>query len=311
MQRMPAIRVGLWASCLAVSGACAELRPSRGDAPDGAPVFNLEYDPEPVLPRQPRQFRIELMRGGCRGDCPSYSVGIDQDGAVSFFAQRCVTRPGSFRLQVEPADARAVYDALIDARYPSFGDRYVDVADGCELVSDAPSQLWKVRADGRSKSLKHYLGCRGIEGLEALRDVQQELLERAGVQAQLEPSYAQCEAGLQRIPDSRFLVDVGGEALGVLQVRAMYGAPRFFELYDCSGALAARGDAHSERARIVLLGAERSTITLPRRLGEAASLILDLEEPPLGDVALPPRSGRALREQGDVEFTLSPGESCD
>jgi hypothetical protein len=76
----------------------------------------------------------------------------------------------------------------------------------------------------------------------------------------------------------------------------------------------AHGDAHTERARIVLLDVERETITLPRRLGEAASLILDFEEPGQRrseSPAIMPESGRALREQGDIEFALEPGESCE
>jgi hypothetical protein len=316
MQCIATRRVGLLAVCVAVSAACAEIRDSGGDppSPGPAPALSLEYDPEPVLPRQPRQFEIELTRGACHGDCPSYRAAIDQDGKVSFFGQRCVVRPGSSRRQVEPEDARAVYDALIAARYPSFGDRYVDEADGCQLVSDAPTQLWKVRADGRYKSLKHYAGCLGVEGLEMVRAVERLLLERADLLDDLEPAYPQCDSGSHRIPDSRFVMRVDDVALGVLQVRVMYGAPRFFELFDCSSALLARGDAHSERARIVLLDGGRGTITLPRRLGEAASLILEFEEPGqrrFDSPAIMPESGHALREGGDIAFTLQAGDSCE
>ncbi len=85
-------------------------------------------------PAQPSAYRIGASGGQCLGDCPVYSVELDQTGRVRYFGGLCTVRPGSFTKQVPPADARMLYDALAATQFWRLGDRYATEQDGCPMV---------------------------------------------------------------------------------------------------------------------------------------------------------------------------------
>lgn len=303
-------RLALFASTLIVgSTACGD-----GDVPPthvipSQPALAGQPPPEHVLPEHPKAFRVELSGGYCFGSCPSYDLSIDQDGYVSFVGEGCLVRPGVWERRVPKEDARAVYDALFATRYEQLNDRYEQEADGCSLITDAPTVTWKIVGDGKKKGLRHYMGCLGVDEdaldeVEALRPFVQ---EKARVLELMETD-KNCLSASRRIPAASFRLSRNGSALGVLQVTAMYEAPRFFELRDCAGATLARGDARNQGGRLILLEEDRRTILLPADLGVAASILLELD--PDASSALPTRA-RALRDDEDIGFELSVGTACD
>jgi hypothetical protein len=317
-------RLAIFQASLAVLAlACDVADDVEPTESPGEPALSNDGGANAVLPGDPDFFRIELSSGPCLGDCPTYSMSIDSDGAVSFVGERCLLRPGVSEKQVSPEDARAVYDELMATDFRTLGDRYLDEEHGCMLATDQPTTLWKVFADGKKKSLKHYRGCAGVEGLDEVDAVRQHMHRRADVLEELK-THARCDDESNRIPETSFRLSRAGVALGVLQIKTMYEAPRYFELRDCAGELLALGDARTERGRVVLLEADRGRITLPAELGEAASLLLEFGETTADAFREPvlPTSGRALRVEArgsareqnddeDVEFELTVATSCE
>jgi Domain of unknown function (DUF6438) len=287
-------------------------QPPRTTLP-GEPALEGQAAAQRLLPEHPKAFRIELWGGSCLGSCPTYSMSLDQDGYVSFVGEGCLLRPGVWERSVARADARAVYDALLATPFDSLGDRYETEADGCTLITDAPTTVWKVVADGKKKNLKHYGGCLGVdeEKLKEVEAIRSFMQERAQVLDVLETDKG-CPFQFNRIPAATFRMSRAGTALGMVQVTAMYEAPRYFELRDCAGAVLAKGDARIQGGRLILLEENRGTITLPGELGSAASLLLELATPPGSSrEPLVPTQARALRDDEDLVFDLVVASSCE
>jgi hypothetical protein len=293
--------------------ACGDADHPAAVSRPGEPALEGQAAPQRLLPERPKVFRIELSAGSCLGSCPTYSMSLDQDGYVSFVGEGCLLRPGVWERRIAKADARAVYDALLATSFDSLGDRYEREEDGCMLITDAPTTVWRVVADGKKKTLKHYGGCLGVaeEKLAEVEAIRPLMQERAEVVDLLETD-SRCPFQVNRIPAATFRMSCDGVALGVVQVTAMYEAPRYFELRDCAGAVLAKGDARVQGGRLILLEQDRTTITLPGELGSAASLLLELATPPDSSrEPLVPTQARALRDDEDLVFDLMVASSCE
>ncbi|MFT3886113.1 MAG: DUF6438 domain-containing protein [Flavobacteriales bacterium] len=89
-----------------------------------------------------------LERTPCFGACPSYRVSIGRNGSATYLGQRFAPREGNFTGQV-PAN---IMGLLVDrAQEIGFFDLQ-DVYDG--PVTDLPSIIIRVNADGRDKKVK-------------------------------------------------------------------------------------------------------------------------------------------------------------
>jgi hypothetical protein len=290
---------------LTTLAACNEPETGASGAPDSG-----QPEPEASLPTQPDTFKIALAGTPCFGSCPTYSASLDQDGNVTFIGERCAARPGVFSLNVGKKEARTVYDALIASEYASLGDRYTQEEDGCDVYTDSPTYRWNVSADDKQKPLERYAGCEGVDGLEEVDAVMAVFHEHAQTLRFLEPNPFNCDYGDTNVEDVSLRLSHAGTPYALLKISAPTRWKGSFELEDCSGTLLAHGDVQSESRRWVLLSEDRTPLVLPGDVGEAGSLVVDLEPVPFGKPAMI-RDVRALRTEDSVTFEHTVASSCD
>jgi hypothetical protein len=116
---------------------------------------------------------ISLERTPCFGFCPSYSVSIAADGAVTYNGQRFVRVTGEQHGQADPAALAALRQHILAADFFNLQDQYR------ARVTDLPSARVTVERDGASKSVLDYGG--EMVGMpHAVREIQQEIDRVAG-----------------------------------------------------------------------------------------------------------------------------------
>jgi len=117
-----------------------------------------------------RLERLTLHRADCFGECPAYTVTVESDGQVGFEGGRfaAVTQA---RDRVSALELNALTDALNEKRFVDFNDRYEKREDGCQdVASDAQTVTLTVDFDGRSKTVRHYLGCRARQWIPPVNE---------------------------------------------------------------------------------------------------------------------------------------------
>lgn len=121
----------------------------------------------------PPDTLITLERTRCYGMCPSYKITISADGSVIFEGRHFVKETGIAKSTISEEQLRELLAAFEEINYFRLRDRYEDDGDGCVgVVTDHPSAFTSIRIHGKSKSVKHYLGCRGVQGLEELKKLE-------------------------------------------------------------------------------------------------------------------------------------------
>lgn len=122
----------------------------------------------------PQDTLITLERTVCYGTCPSYKLTISADGSVLFEGLRFVKKVGTVESTISQEALRALIERFEKINYFHLRNRYEDSGDGCEgAVSDGPSAITSIRINGKSKSVRHYYGCRGIDVLAELTKLEQ------------------------------------------------------------------------------------------------------------------------------------------
>jgi hypothetical protein len=103
------------------------------------------YDPQSVV--------IRLERGPCYGSCPVYGVTLYGDGTVRYDGKDHVRVRGSQTAVIAPGAVRSLVEEIERSGFYSMNDAYTQVS-----ITDAPSAVVYVAADGRKKQVSHYLG---------------------------------------------------------------------------------------------------------------------------------------------------------
>lgn len=115
--------------------------------------------PPPARGVVERFERVRLERSTCYGTCPAYAVTLESNGQVTFEGIRFV-RAMSGQSVIGPGRIRAVREALDVAQFRTMREQYATTADGCEdVATDLPTVTLSVTIDGRTKTVRHYLGC--------------------------------------------------------------------------------------------------------------------------------------------------------
>ena len=96
---------------------------------------------------------IHLERGPCYGSCPVYGVTLYGDGTVRYDGKDQVRVRGSKTAVIAPGAVRSLVEEIERSGFYSMNDAYTQVS-----ITDAPSALVYVAADGRKKQVSHYLG---------------------------------------------------------------------------------------------------------------------------------------------------------
>jgi Domain of unknown function (DUF6438) len=118
---------------------------------------------------------VTLERGSCYGTCPVYRVSLNGEGRVDFVGTRFVSHEGADTSRVAPDQVGRLVDSLDAAGYFALADQYVPDSPACgRYATDAPTVTTSVRANGRSKTVRHDHGCAGapaaLAGMERLID---------------------------------------------------------------------------------------------------------------------------------------------
>jgi uncharacterized protein DUF6438 len=122
----------------------------------------------------PQDTLITLERTGCYGMCPIYKVSISADGAVVFEGNRFVKKVGTTRSAISDAQIRELLVVSEKINYFELSDQYMTPEDGCkQWLTDHPSAITSITRNGKSKSVKHYYGCRGLDVLKELEKLEQ------------------------------------------------------------------------------------------------------------------------------------------
>jgi hypothetical protein len=102
---------------------------------------------------------LSLQRSVCFGTCPEYTVTVEADGHIAFAGGRFVT-VSKAEGQASANELKALITALNEVRFLSLNDRYETEVDGCDSVAtDHQTVTVSAHFDGRSKTVRHYLGC--------------------------------------------------------------------------------------------------------------------------------------------------------
>jgi hypothetical protein len=138
-------------------------------------VFNRSAVLSKSKPGQvPPDTLITLERTPCYGTCPSYKLTISADGSVVFEGLRFVKKIGAAQSKISQDDVKNLIEKFDEIEYFKLRNRYQDPNDGCdEYVTDNPSANTSIRLNGKSKSVRHYYGCRGPQVLEALTKLEE------------------------------------------------------------------------------------------------------------------------------------------
>ena len=121
----------------------------------------------------PPDTNISLERTGCYGTCPIYTVSISADGTVLFVGTRFVKKMGTTGSTVSREQIRNLLSEFDKINYFELKDQYVSPDDGCkQWVTDHPSAITSITRGGKSKTIKHYYGCRGLDVLKDLEKLE-------------------------------------------------------------------------------------------------------------------------------------------
>lgn len=127
-----------------------------------------------AAPQVPQDTLIMLERTPCYGTCPSYKLTISADGAVVFVGRRFVRQEGTVQSTISQEGLRELTDRFAKINYFELRDRYEEPGDGCkDWSTDGPSAITSITTNGKSKSVRHYYGCQGIDVLADLTRLEQ------------------------------------------------------------------------------------------------------------------------------------------
>jgi len=142
----------------------AGLAAGCGHAPAAAPPPLSNHVDGAGVPAAEHTVMATLERTACYGWCPVYTVTVYRDGAVEYLGTNFVKTKGKATGTIS-ADEVAALDRLFTAAH------YFDFKDSYESydMTDQPSATTSYRADGRSKTVRHYYGdSHAPEALSAL-----------------------------------------------------------------------------------------------------------------------------------------------
>jgi len=122
----------------------------------------------------PSDLSITLERTRCYGFCPSYVLKISANGKVTYEGRASVKLVGQAESSISQEKLRELILAFEKINYFELRASYETPNDGCkDWVTDGPTAITSLTINGRSKSVRHYSGCRGIAALAELEKLEQ------------------------------------------------------------------------------------------------------------------------------------------
>ncbi len=156
--------------------------PSRGNVGSTCqgPVYGSIYrtlprDGTDLMPLGSMVFTrpvIILEREPCFGVCPVYKLSIFSDGRVIFEGKDHVKVKGSAKTRISSIVLKQLIAEFNRINFFELKDEYVGQTNCPEMFTDAPSAVTSFAWNGRTKTIRHYHGCRGLKELEALTELE-------------------------------------------------------------------------------------------------------------------------------------------
>lgn len=117
---------------------------------------------------------ITLERTHCFGECPVYKITIYDDGSVVYEGKDYVKHKDRATSQITKSELDELIREFEKIDYLNLDENYASSAKNCpELWTDNPSAITSLNWKGKTKTVRHYYGCRGskvAEQLTALED---------------------------------------------------------------------------------------------------------------------------------------------
>jgi len=128
--------------------------------------------------KAPADAQIQLRRTSCFGACPVYTVTIDARGEVTYVGEKFVRVVGRQTAHIDPSVVAKLLARAESIRFFELLDAYREIhnPDGSvTTVTDLPTTIITIRANGRTKSVEDYLAAP-----DALKGFEREIDEAAG-----------------------------------------------------------------------------------------------------------------------------------
>jgi hypothetical protein len=130
--------------------------PTEAWVQDTLSITAVEKRPLLTMPfpqiSDPKEISIQLSRSGCYGSCPSYSVTIRGDGAVTFQGSRFVSIPGTHTAQIPESEVSTLLNRFRSANFLALSNVYR------AGVTDNPTYCLKLKLGGEAKVVEDYVG---------------------------------------------------------------------------------------------------------------------------------------------------------
>ncbi len=113
-----------------------------------------------------QEVLLRMVRTGCLGWCPEYTVEVDADGAVRYEGIGYVLTGGSATGRLTAASMATLRQAIDQAKFWSLPIKCCD----CYDVTDSPSVKMTVTDARSAKTIDDYHGCNATP--KAMRDLE-------------------------------------------------------------------------------------------------------------------------------------------
>ena len=126
---------------------------------------------------------VSLERTMCFGTCPVYKVEMAADGAVVFDGRKFVKLTGRAEGKTEPAEVQALLALARQIDFFALDERYDQRQANCEkYVTDMPYAIVMIKDGARTKTVRHYHGCRQTDALKKLAELEKRIDQTAGTE---------------------------------------------------------------------------------------------------------------------------------
>ena len=129
---------------------------------------------------------ITLERTTCFGTCPAYKLTIFDDGKVVFEGKDFVKTKGKAKGRITKARVADLLREFDRIDYVKLDDDYGEGNKCPEGWTDYPSAITSLTRDGKQKTVRHYLGCRGLPILDQLTTLENKIDQVANTRRWIE-----------------------------------------------------------------------------------------------------------------------------
>jgi hypothetical protein len=98
---------------------------------------------------------ITYLQGGCRGNCPSFSIAVNKDRSFQYIGLRNVLIVDTVLGRLTNQQFLDLIETFQQSNYFDLNDEYVAIG-----VTDMASAVTSIRLGARFKSIRHYFGDR-------------------------------------------------------------------------------------------------------------------------------------------------------